>query len=259
MIFLFSAEICRQFWHKIRRKDTFIMQNEQNDRHGSLVLVITGVCGSIFFIYCGYLIAAMIGYVQEYSTDALTGAYVILSKPFDKYFNQFTPITMILGFIIFECIFFLMVIRKRIPQEENGNVLVNPEVIDVAEESFSQNTLENPNRIFDEMLRESDNSGSDMNETGYVSPDFVSKEDLQDPVSKLEESDAESDKVDPEKISFSDEVVTELLNEYDLSQIRAMLALKEHISDCDVSLLRRMFKPTMSAEEISDYINIFYD
>ena len=156
------------------------MQNEQNDRHGSIVLVITGVCGSIFFIYCGYLIAAMIGYVQEYSTDALTGAYVILSKPFDKYFNQFTPITMILGFIIFECIFFLMVIRKRIPQEENGNVLVNPEVIDVAEESFSQNTLENPNRIFDEMLRESDNSGSDMNETGYVSPDFVSKEDLQD-------------------------------------------------------------------------------
>lgn len=132
----------------------------------------------------------------------------------------------------------------------NGNVLVNPEVIDVAEESFSQNTLENPNRIFDEMLRENDNSGSDMNETGYVSPDFVSK---------LEESDAESDKVDPEKISFSDEVVTELLNEYDLSQIRAMLALKEHISDCDVSLLRRMFKPTMSAEEISDYINIFYD
>ena len=40
------------------------MQNEQNDRHGSIVLVITGVCGSIFFIYCGYLIAAMIGYVQ---------------------------------------------------------------------------------------------------------------------------------------------------------------------------------------------------
>lgn len=235
------------------------MQNEQNDRHGSIVLVIAGVCGSIFFIYCGYLIAAMIGYVQEYSTDALTGAYVILSKPFDKYFNQFTPITMILGFIIFECIFFLMVIRKRRPQEENGNVLVNPEVIDVAEESFSRYTLENPDRIFDEMLRESDNSGSDMNETGYVSPDFVSKEDLQDPVSKLEESDAESDKVDPEKISFSDEVVTELLNEYDLSQIRAMLALKEHISDCDVSLLRRMFKPTMSAEEISDYINSFYD
>lgn len=235
------------------------MQNEQNDRHGSIVLVIAGVCGSIFFIYCGYLIAAMIDYVQEYSTDALTGAYVILSKPFDKYFNQFTPITMILGFIIFECIFFLMVIRKRRLQEDNGNVLVNPEVIDVAEKSFDKNIFDNSDRVFDEMLQESDNTEPELDRSGYVSPDFEAKIDLQRLVPKSEESDMEPDKIDPEQISFNDEVVTELLNEYDLSQIRAMVALKKYISDCDVSLLRRMFRPTMSAEEISDYIRIFYD
>lgn len=235
------------------------MQNEQNDRHGSIVLVIAGVCGSIFFIYCGYLIAAMIDYVQEYSTDALTGAYVILSKPFDKYFNQFTPITMILGFIIFECIFFLMVIRKRRLQEDNGNVLVNPEVIDVAEKSFDKNIFDNSDRVFDEMLQESDNTEPELDRSGYVSPDFEAKIDLQRLVPKSEESDMEPDKIDPEQISFNDEVVTELLNEYDLSQIRAMVALKKYISDCDVSLLRRMFRPTMSAEEISDYIRTFYD
>ena len=235
------------------------MQNEQNDRHGSIVLVIAGVCGSIFFIYCGYLIAAMIDYVQEYSTDALTGAYVILSKPFDKYFNQFTPITMILGFIIFECIFFLMVIRKRRLQEDNGNVLVNPEVIDVAEKSFDKNIFDNSDRVFDEMLQESGNTEPELDRSGYVSPDFEAKIDLQRLVPKSEESDMEPDKIDPEQISFNDEVVTELLNEYDLSQIRAMVALKKYISDCDVSLLRRMFRPTMSAEEISDYIRIFYD
>lgn len=235
------------------------MQNEQNDRHGSIVLVIAGVCGSIFFIYCGYLIAAMIDYVQEYSTDALTGAYVILSKPFDKYFNQFTPITMILGFIIFECIFFLMVIRKRRLQEDNGNVLVNPEVIDVAEKSFDKNIFDNSDRVFDEMLQESGNTEPELDRSGYVSPDFEEKIDLQRLVPKSEESDMEPDKIDPEQISFNDEVVTELLNEYDLSQIRAMVALKKYISDCDVSLLRRMFRPTMSAEEISDYIRIFYD
>lgn len=235
------------------------MQNEQNDRHGSIVLVIAGVCGSIFFIYCGYLIAAMIDYVQEYSTDALTGAYVILSKPFDKYFNQFTPITMILGFIIFECIFFLMVIRKRRLQEDNGNVLVNPEVIDVAEKSFDKNIFDNSDRVFDEMLQESDNTEPEPDRSGYVSPDFEAKIDLQRLVPESEESDMEPDKIDPEQISFNDEVVTELLNEYDLSQIRAMVALKKYISDCDVSLLRRVFRPTMSAEEISDYIRIFYD
>lgn len=235
------------------------MQNEQNDRHGSIVLVIAGVCGSIFFIYCGYLIAAMIDYVREYSTDALTGAYVILSKPFDKYFNQFTPITMILGFIIFECIFFLMVIRKRRLQEDNGNVLVNPEVIDVAEKSFDKNIFDNSDRVFDEMLQESDNTEPEPDRSGYVSPDFEAKIDLQRLVPESEESDMEPDKIDPEQISFNDEVVTELLNEYDLSQIRAMVALKKYISDCDVSLLRRVFRPTMSAEEISDYIRIFYD
>lgn len=234
------------------------MQNEQNDRHGSIVLLIAGVVGSIFFIYCGYLIAAMIGYVQEYSTDVLTGAYVILSNPFAKYFNQFTPITMILGFIIFECIFFIMVLRKKRTQEETGNVLVNPEVIDVAEKSFDKNILVNSDRVFDEMLQESDNE-PEMDRSGYVSPDFEEKIDLQDLVAVSEESDTEPDKMNPEQISFSDEVVTELLNEYDLSQIRAMLALKKYISDCDVSLLRRMFKTTMSADEISDYIKIFYD
>ena len=61
------------------------------------------------------------------------------------------------------------------------------------------------------------------------------------------------------ELFFSDEIVTDLLEDYDLSQIKSMLALKAHINIEDAGLLRRMFKPTMSAEEISNYIKMFYE
>ena len=84
------------------------MRNNQNSGCENFILVIPGVCGSIFCIYIGYLIAAVIGYVQDNSSDVLTGISMVLSKPFARYFNKYTPITMILGFIVFEGIFFLI-------------------------------------------------------------------------------------------------------------------------------------------------------
>lgn len=94
---------------------------------------------SILFIYLGYLIAAIIGYVQDNSIDVLTGAGMVLKKPFVKYFNQYTPITMILGFIAFEVIFFLIVMRSRKLKDNEEETLFDSEVIDLAEVSFEKN------------------------------------------------------------------------------------------------------------------------
>ena len=200
------------------------MQNRQNNRHENFILVITGVCGSLFFIYLGYLIAAVIEYVQNNSSDILTGMSMIFGKPFAKYFNRFTPITMILGFIAFEGIFFLIVTFGKKSEKNKSQALVNSDDIDITNKSFEKS---------------------------------VEQKETEPSKSVTVKNDKDTDKT--EELSFSDDTVTELLNDYDLSQIKAMLALKAYIDSVDVSLLKRMFKPTMSAEEITNYIKIFYE
>jgi hypothetical protein len=240
------------------------MQNKQDDRHENITLIIAGVCGSILFIYLGYLIAAIIGYVQDNSTDVLTGVGMVLKKPFVKYFNQYTPITMILGFIAFEVIFFLIVMRGRKLKDNEEETLFDSEVIDLAEVSFEKNNDQNVLTSDDllEELQERSSGESELNKSLYISPEEDDGIDLRDQISVSKEKRGDNSKKDsenPEIVSFSDDVVTDLLNDYDLSQIKAMLPLKEHISSVNVTLLRRMFKPTMSADEIDKYIKIFYE
>ena len=239
------------------------MQNKQDDRHENIILIIAGVCGSILFIYLGYLIAAIIGYVQDNSIDVLTGAGMVLKKPFVKYFNQYTPITMILGFIAFEVIFFLIVMRSRKLKDNEEETLFDSEVIDLAEVSFEKNNDQNVLNSDDllEELQERGSGESELNKSLYISPEEDDGIDLREQISAFKEKKGDYSKKDsenPEIVSFSDDVVTDLLNDYDLSQIKAMLPLKEHISSVNVTLLRRMFKPTMSADEIGKYIKIFY-
>lgn len=240
------------------------MQNKQDDRHENIILIIAWVCGSILFIYLGYLIAAIIGYVQDNSIDVLTGAGMVLKKPFVKYFNQYTPITMILGFIAFEVIFFLIVMRSRKLKDNEEETLFDSEVIDLAEVSFEKNNDQNVLNSDDllEELQERGSGESELNKSLYISPEEDDGIDLREQISVFKEKKGDYSKKDsenPEIVSFSDDVVTDLLNDYDLSQIKAMLPLKEHISSVNVTLLRRMFKPTMSADEIGKYIKIFYE
>ena len=212
----------------------------------------------------GYLIAAIIGYVQDNSIDVLTGAGMVLKKPFVKYFNQYTPITMILGFIAFEVIFFLIVMRSRKLKDNEEETLFDSEVIDLAEVSFEKNNDQNVLNSDDllEELQERGSGESELNKSLYISPEEDDGIDLREQISVFKEKKGDYSKKDsenPEIVSFSDDVVTDLLNDYDLSQIKAMLPLKEHISSVNVTLLRRMFKPTMSADEIGKYIKIFYE
>ena len=235
------------------------MQNEQKDISGNLILLLIGIFGSVFFIYLGYLTAAIIGYMIDNGSDLLNGMCMILQKPFDNYFNKITPVAMILGFIVFEGIFFLIVNRKADDHLKNSET-VDTDIIDITEKSLEQN-------VFDDSLFENSTQIEETNTinlSGYVSPTAgevsdmirVNNTSVQSQRKMENEENIEQEHV---SIEFSDEIVTELLNDYDLSQIKAMLALKRHISSVDVPLLKRMFKPTMSAAEITNYINIFYD
>lgn len=222
------------------------MHNKEQKR-GNLIFLAIGIIGSVFFIFFGYLLSGIIGAVLDENIDFLTAFCLVVGNPFNNYFNNITPVTMILGFIIYEGIYFLILMhRKR--NDEVAEDLFAPDIIDIADKSGLDNV--NENEIFNGMVSEEINDTVDQQSSlGYVSPGEIENEVNKEPVTVTEERE----------LFFSDEIVTDLLEDYDLSQIKSMLALKAHINVEDAELLRRMFKPTMSAEDISNYIKMFYE
>lgn len=222
------------------------MHNKEQKRVNLIFLAI-GIIGSVFFIFFGYLLSGIIGAVLDENIDFLTAFCLVAGNPFDNYFNNITPVTMILGFIIYEGIYFLILMHRK----GNGEVaedLFAPDIIDIADKSGLDNV--NENEIFNGVVSEEISDTVDQQSSlGYVSPGEIDNEVNEEPVTVTEERE----------LFFSDEIVTDLLEDYDLSQIKSMLALKAHINIEDAGLLRRMFKPTMSAEEISNYIKMFYE
>lgn len=222
------------------------MHNKEQKRVNLIFLAI-GIIGSVFFIFFGYLLSGIIGAVLDENIDFLTAFCLVVGNPFDNYFNNITPVTMILGFIIYEGIYFLILMHRK----GNGEVaedLFAPDIIDIADKSGLDNV--NENEIFNGVVSEEISDTVDQQSSlGYVSPGEINNEVNEEPVTVTEERE----------LFFSDEIVTDLLEDYDLSQIKSMLALKAHINIEDAGLLRRMFKPTMSAEEISNYIKMFYE
>jgi hypothetical protein len=222
------------------------MHNKEQKRVNLIFLAI-GIIGSVFFIFFGYLLSGIIGAVLDENIDFLTAFCLVVGNPFDNYFNNITPVTMILGFIIYEGIYFLILMHRK----GNGEVaedLFAPDIIDIADKSGLDNV--NENEIFNGVVSEEISDTVDQQSSlGYVSPGEIDNEVNEEPVTVTEERE----------LFFSDEIVTDLLEDYDLSQIKSMLALKAHINIEDAGLLRRMFKPTMSAEEISNYIKMFYE
>lgn len=221
------------------------MHNKEQKRVNLIFLAI-GIIGSVFFIFFGYLLSGIIGAVLDENIDFLTAFCLVVGNPFDNYFNNITPVTMILGFIIYEGIYFLILMHRK----GNGEVaedLFAPDIIDIADKSGLDNV--NENEIFNGVVSEEISDTVDQQSSlGYVSLGEIDNEVNEEPVTVTEERE----------LFFSDEIVTDLLEDYDLSQIKSMLALKAHINIEDAGLLRRMFKPTMSAEEISNYIKMFY-
>ena len=219
------------------------MHNKEQKRVNLIFLAI-GIIGSVFFIFFGYLLSGIIGAVLDENIDFLTAFCLVVGNPFDNYFNNITPVTMILGFIIYEGIYFLILMHRK----GNGEVtedLFAPDIIDIADKSGLDNV--NENEIFNGVVSEEISDTVDQQSSlGYVSPGEIDNEVNEEPVTVTEERE----------LFFSDEIVTDLLEDYDLSQIKSMLALKAHINIADAGLLRRMFKPTMSAEEISNYIKM---
>lgn len=84
--------------------------------------------------------------------------------------------------------------------------------------------------------------------------DFVRPEEFH---TKLEQKGKRKEITDREEV-FSDEIVMDLLTEYSMEQIGAMLRVTNYMKDVNADTLRLMFKPETPAEDITAYIEMFY-
>lgn len=217
------------------------MKNNRNYGYLLCVLVV-GVVGTIGFIGMGYWTAGAIDYMEKEGMDFISAFLTVLSRPFDKYVNDLTPVTMLIGFILFAGLFFFFLRHTGDYSETGEEMVLEPDVMDIPEISDKD--------LFESALKEQDMEEVSFGKKEYVRPSELEKEP--DAEEKIPTEHVE------ENVSFSDDIVTELLCDYTLSQISAMLKIKPYMDIKDATILKRMFKPSMSADDIVSYIEMFY-
>lgn len=221
----------------------------EDNRRIKLIYLLIGVFGSAIGIFIGYLLAGVFGLTDTMSfSDAF---FTVLANPFAGYKNNFTPILMLLGFIVFESAYALFLFTRTseepIDEEEYEPDIIELVDIDVKKEEPSD--LE----LFGNLALDKGKTVK-KEENGAVDRDFVSASETK----KAAADDKAFEEVD-EKLSFGSEIMDEMLGEhYTLEQMVAMISIKKYMKDVNADILKRMFSPEMSAEEISSYIDIFY-
>lgn len=206
-----------------------------------MIIAIAGLFGSILFILLGYWIAGGIGYTQSDEVNFLTGLNIVLGAPFAPYFNNYTPILMLLFFIIFESLFFLLLVSLR-----RNERMAEQEAADISEEDKTE--PQKGEEVFSDIFTDNDTTDSRQAESSEPDMDF----DVILPETQI------ADTIEQPKVIFNDDIAMELLDEYTLDQVTAMLDISKYMK-VNEAMLRRMFKPSMDAEEIKEYIQTFYE
>jgi hypothetical protein len=246
------------------------VMDDQAKRKLKICFLLVGIFGSFLFIVVGYWIAAAIGISQqEAEIGFFSSLNRVLGNPFAKYRNNYTPIVMMLAFIIFETFYFLFLVQYRKNErkaelesfgepEKPGEKMPEPEHGQKDNDWFKS--------IVTSEREEKIPSPSDlMDGFGIVLEDGISgtsKDVPQNAESEAQEDSENEEREQPEEqfsMEFDAPLTMELMECYDSDQITAMLRLNEHIHNLTGDTLKRMFDPGMSASEISEYISIFYE
>jgi hypothetical protein len=222
----------------------------EEKRRINFIYVIIGVFGSVIGIFIGYLLAGVFGLTE--SMSASDAFFTVLANPFAGYKNNFTPILMLLGFIIFES-GYAMFLFTRGKEEVVDEEEYEPDIISLVDIDDMVKKEPSDLELFGNLDKEK--SKTDKKEEQYtMDRDFVASED-----SKKSSKDSDNNDEMDEKLSFGSEIMDEMLGDhYTLEQMVAMISIKKYMKDVTADVLKRMFPPEMSAEEISSYIEIFY-
>lgn len=248
---------------------------------------------SLLSIYIGYLVGGVMG-LLEIMPDNLSGCITsVLSHPFEKYFNDYTPITMILCLVIFE---FFCILSLSMGKGSTGckkSQAVKQSKASERKSTEPSEDKEQEHRMVDFLDDEvwsnpPADKPVDAPETDEKELMFVSVDEINHRRSAGENADAVMDETDEQSFSeeelYSDEETTSFLDDmnaddlqslsaeyneiddiyadlyvdYSTEQIDEMIRIKEFNADIDAMQLRKMFSPEMSAASIKEYIDIFY-
>lgn len=227
------------------------------------------VLASIIALYIGYLASGILKLLETMPDEFGKCIMRVLSEPFNNYFNDYTPIFMIICLIIFECICMLTIgisSKKTSVNQKKDKLLKTEPDEDRAEirppyEGYTVSNIMNKEKL-----------DTGLGEGTGDSGDFVSIEDIE----KIEHnkqiennSTSPMEEPEPEPMSenfvaedndsaYIDDLYVELYDEYTTEQLDEMVRVLEYMKNVDADTLRNMFPSSMEAAQIKDYINIFY-
>jgi len=221
-----------------------------------VILVWIGLLGSFLSAAFGYWLAAAIGFMKQESLPFDRAINKVFLDPFAPYVNEYTPVIILMAFILFQTIFFLylLLVRKGMSKKRQ---------FEEREEDDSENS-DNADYLFGSVISDDKKTaeiGKDEPEEqdamGFVLPEEVLFERPEEPATEVMEF--ETVESENQEELFSSEVVLELLSlQYDMDQILEMKKITKYIDNLKLSVLKRMFKPSMPADDIREYIEMFY-
>lgn len=196
------------------------------------LLWIFSTCISVL---AAYWLMAAVPKIEE--SGYFTRLLSVLHNPFGDYFNNYTPIGMILAFIIVEILFGIFFISKM--------------VISSVPESVEQdsNNLKDASFLDDGTLLEA---------SAIHFVEQTEEKPIKAEQPKREQKIAEKED-DSEEIFLKEDLFLKLFNSgYTMNQINAMMELTTYIPNIDESQMMKMIAPSMSENEIRDYIEMFF-
>ena len=232
-------------------------------RGNDFVFLRIGVVGSVIFAYIGYLLAAALNIGQEEEISVL-GAFVrTIMEPSSRSFNHFSPITMLLGIIVFETIYTGVLyltsspeeVEDDVSQEYQADVLDRIDFDDIEksnaedQEIFSR-AVSNVKRDYPE-----EKEGAEDFSALFVSPSEV--EEKNEPERRNADTEIATEEQEPR---LSAEITDEIIGcGYSVDQVIAMTRIKKYMKDVTADMLMRMYRIDMSPEEIRMSIKMFYE
>lgn len=197
---------------------------------------------SLFVLFLLSLIIQFIAYylsaVYYYRDFA-----IIFNKPLKEIANVYTPVFMISFFLVFEMIFFVVLLSR------------NQELFSREEEVANEdNATEKP---------DSGNKSTDKKKEkeypGKVSNgETVQEKTIMESVASSSGSDDKSEAENDEFVITGEMYDQLTLLGYNMDQIMAFKKFGSKFPDLDVKKIKKMFDPAMSASEIVSSIEMFY-
>lgn len=234
------------------------------------------ILASIISLYAGYLASGILKLLETMPDELGKCIMQVLSEPFNNYFNDYTPILMIICLIIFECICMLIIgigaKRTSVKLKKNKLAKTETEQIDARSQDKEETRPPYEGYTVSNIMNNEELDTRLGEETGD-SVDFVSIEDIEelnhsmqtegdDNLAELME-EPESEHVteisaEADSSQYIDDLYVELYDEYTTEQLDEMVRVLDYMKNVDADTLRSMFPPSLEAGQIKDYINIFY-